>query len=276
MDLHFFLPQPALKEWINNIMIHRVDFDKSKPKPIFPFPPFPEQSLFFYPGDSISVKRACEKPETEVPPAIIGGPTSDRMNIRFGYHHHVIKVSFQPGGLHRMLGIPMHSLLGKEGIDARDIWGNQINLILEQLGEAASFRNMITVIEQFLLSKSVYLKRLLPIDSVMQLLVKGGGLIQIEHLASASCLSNRQFERVFKNRIGLSPKFFSRLVLFSRAWLMKENQPDISWLQLAYKCGYYDQMHFIRDFKEFTGENPTEIESALRETPVNLKNGVFY
>ncbi len=63
MDLHFFLPQPALKEWINNIMIHRVDFDKSKPKPIFPFPPFPEQSLFFYPGDSISVKRACEKPE---------------------------------------------------------------------------------------------------------------------------------------------------------------------------------------------------------------------
>ncbi|HTB25850.1 MAG TPA: helix-turn-helix domain-containing protein [Puia sp.] len=276
MDLHFFLPQPALKEWINNIMIHRVDFDKSKPKPIFPFPPFPEQSLFFYPGDSISVKRANEKTETEAPPAIIGGPTSDRMNIRFGYHHHVIKVSFQPGGLHRMLGFPMHSLLGKEGIDARDVWGNQINLILEQLSEADSLYNTITIIEQFLLSKSINLKKLLPIDSVFQLLVKGGGLIPIEQLASASCLSNRQFERVFKNRIGLSPKFFSRLVRFSRAWLIKENQPDISWLQLAYKCGYYDQMHFIRDFKEFTGENPTEIETALRETPVNLKNGVFY
>jgi len=257
-------------------MIHRVDFDRSKPAPIFPFPPFPEQSLFFYPGDRISMNRPHEKRETEVPPAIVGGPTSDRINLRFGYRHHVIKVSFQPGGLYRLLGIPMHSLLGKDGMDARDIWGNQINLILEQLSETASFNRMKLIIEQFLFSKSIYLKPLLPIDSVMPNIVKGGGLIPIDHLASASCLSNRQFERVFKNRIGLSPKFFSRLVRFSRAWLIKENQPDISWLQLAYKCGYHDQMHFIRDFREFTGENPTEIELALRETPVNLKNGVFY
>lgn len=220
MDLHFFLPQPALKEWVNNIMIHRVDFDKSKPKPIFPFPPFPEQSLFFYPADSISIQRTNEKNETDVPPAIIGGPTSESMDIHFGYRHHVIKVSFQPGGLHRMLGIPMQSLLGKDGIDARDVWGNQINLILEQLSEADSFHKMINVIEQFLLSNSIYLKQLLPIDSVMQLLVKGGGLVPIEYLASASCLSNRQFERVFKNRIGLSPKFFPRLVRSYKPFLI--------------------------------------------------------
>jgi AraC-like DNA-binding protein len=276
MDLRFFLPHPVLKEWINNVMIHRVDFDQSKSKPVFPFPPFPEQSLFFYPCDSISVKRSHEKSETEVPPAIIGGPTSCRMNLRFGYRHLVIKVSFQPGGLHRLLGIPMHSLLGKDGIDAQDVWGNEINLVLEQLSEADSFHEMNTIIEQFLLSKAINLKQLLPIDSVLRILVKGGGLIPIEHLASASCLSTRQFERVFKNRIGLSPKFFSRLVSFSRAWLIKENQPNIGWLQLANKCGYHDQMHFIRDFKEFTGENPTEIELALRETPVILKNGVFY
>ena len=276
MDLHFFLPQPALKEWINNIMIHRVDFDRSKPKPVFPFPPFPEQSLFFYPDDRISVERSHEKNETEVPPAIIGGPTSVRINLRFGYRHHVIKVSFQPGGLHRMLGIPMQSLLGNDGMDARDVWGNEINLILEQLKEAESFNQMKLIIEQFLLSKSIYLKPFLPIDSAMLMLLKGGGLIPVDQLAATSCLSNRQFERVFKNRIGLSPKFFSRLVRFSRAWLMKENQPNISWLQLTYKCGYYDQMHFIRDFKEFTGENPTEIERALQETSIKLKNGTYY
>jgi AraC-like DNA-binding protein len=276
MDLHFYLPQPALREWINNIMIHRVDFDHSKPKPIFPFPPFPEQSLFFYPSDSISIHRPGENGESKVPAAIVGGPTSDRINLRFGYCHQVIKVSFQPGGLHRMLGIPMQSLLGKDAMDARDIWGNQISLILEQLSEADSFPNMVDTIERFLLSKSTKLKQLLPIDSAMQLLVKAGGLMPIDQLAAASCLSNRQFERVFKDRIGLSPKFFSRLVRFSRAWFIKENQPDIGWLQLANKCGYHDQMHFIRDFKEFTGQNPTEIESALRAIPVKLKNGVYY
>ena len=87
--------------------------------------------------------------------------------------------------------------------------------------------------------------------------------------------SNRQFERVFRNRIGLLPKFFSRLVRFSRAWLIKETQPDIHWLHLAHECGYYDQMHFIRDFKEFTGANPSQIEAALHDAPVSLKNGLF-
>jgi AraC-like DNA-binding protein len=275
MDPYFFPPNPALKEWVNNIMISRVDFDNSKPRPIFPFPPFPEQSLFFYPCDRINVKWPDKKEVNEVPPCIIAGPRNNRMNVRFGYRHHVIKVSFQPGGLYRLLGIPMQELLGNDGIDARDVWGSEINLILEQLGEADSFYNEKIIIEQFLLSKSIKLKQRLPIDPIMLVMLKGGGLIQIERLAYESCLSNRQFERVFKNRIGLSPKFFSRLVRFSRAWLIKETQPGIHWLQLAHECGYYDQMHFIRDFKEFTGANPSQIEATLQDAPVSLKNGLF-
>jgi len=252
-----------------------VDFDNSKPRLIFPFPPFPEQSLFFYPRDRISAQRPDEKKRNEVPRCIIAGPRTERMNLRFGYRHHVVKVSFQPGGLYRLLGIPMQELLGSNGIDARGVWGDEINLILEQLGEADSFYDMKIIIEQFLLSKSNKLKQRLPIDPVMLVLLKGGGLIPIERLAYESCLSNRQFERVFKSRIALSPKFFSRLVRFSRAWLIKETQPDIHWLQLAHECGYYDQMHFIRDFKKLTGANPSQIEAAFLDAPVSLKNSLF-
>lgn len=275
MEPQFFLPHPALQEWVNNIMISRVDFDKSKPKPVFPFPPFPEQCLFFYPGDQISVEVLGKKRVFAVPRGLIGGPRTDRMNLQFGYRHHVIKVSFQPGGLYRLLGIPMLDLLGEKGVNAGDVWGTEINLMLEQLSGADSFYTMKVIIEQFLLSKSSRLKQQLPIDSTMLLLMKGGGLIPIERLAHYSCLSNRQFERVFKNRIGLSPKFFSRLVRFSRAWAIKESKPDIPWLSLAHKCGYFDQMHFIRDFHEFTGANPSQIAAALKEIPIKLKNGTF-
>jgi AraC-like DNA-binding protein len=275
MDPFFFQPHAALKEWINNIMISRLDFNPSNPRPIFPFPPFPEQSLFFYPRDRISVQCHGKKEVNEVPTCIIAGPRTERMDLSFGYRHHVIKVAFQPGGLYRLLGIPMEELLGNDGIDARDVWGHEINLILEQLSEADSFYDEKIIIEKFLISKSNKLKQRLPIDPVMLVLMKGGGLIQIERLAYESCLSSRQFERVFKNRIGLSPKFFSRLVRFSNAWMIKETQPDMNWLQLAHECGYYDQMHFIRDFKEFVGANPSVIESSLRESPINLKNGTF-
>jgi AraC-like DNA-binding protein len=275
MDPYFFSPHPALKELVNNIMISRVDFDNSKPRPVFPFPPFPEQSLFFYPCDKICAERSDKKEEADAPPCIIGGPRSDRLNIRFGYHHLVIKVSFQPGGLYRLLALPMQKFLGVKGIDARDVLGNELNIILERLREAGSFYEMKTIVDQYLLSKANRLKQHLPIDHVMIYLLKGGGLISIDDLASSACLSNRQFDRVFKERIGLSPKFFSRVVRFARAWVIKETQPDISWIKIAHECGYYDQMHLIRDFKELAGSNPSQIEAELLEAPMSLKNGVF-
>jgi transcriptional regulator GlxA family with amidase domain len=99
--------------------------------------------------------------------------------------------------------------------------------------------------------------------------------MKIDQLASHACLSTRQFERVFEQRIGLSPKHFSRLVRFSQAWIMKEQQPDISWIKIAHDCGYFDQMHMIRDFKEFAGVNPSVIELELLKFPVKFFNRLF-
>jgi len=91
-------------------------------------------------------------------------------------------------------------------------------------------------------------------------------------LASRACLSIRQFERVFKQRIGLPPKHFSRLVRFAHAWTIKEQQPDISWTKIAYECGYFDQMHLIRDFQEFAGVNPSSIELEISNSPAKFYN----
>jgi AraC-like DNA-binding protein len=62
------------------------------------------------------------------------------------------------------------------------------------------------------------------------------------------------------------------LVRFSHAWIIKEQQPGISWIKIAYECGYFDQMHLIRDFQEFAGVNPTFIESELLKSPVKIFN----
>jgi transcriptional regulator GlxA family with amidase domain len=87
-------------------------------------------------------------------------------------------------------------------------------------------------------------------------------------------LSIRQFERQFKQRIGLSPKFYSRLIRFSNAWILKENNPNLTWTTIAHQSGYYDQMHLIKDFKEFAAVNPKQIEQALLEMPFNPRNRV--
>lgn len=134
---------------------------------------------------------------------------------------------------------------------------------------------MKIIVETFLLKHSNTLKQALPIDQVLSLLIKERGLIKIDQLASHSCLSTRQFERVFQQRIGLPPKHFSRIVRFAQAWIMKEQHPGISWIKIAYECGYFDQMHLIRDFHEFAGVNPSAIESELLASPVKFFNRLF-
>lgn len=276
MFLQFFEPHPALKEIVNNIMINQVDFSVCHPNPSFPFPPLPEHCLFFYPYDRMEVEYISKNKKEKLGSSVLVGPQTERLNISMGNHHLVIKVGFQPGGLHRLLGIPMHQLLRPEAFDASELLGNEINGISEQLREEASPQKMKAIVENYLLKKLDKVKQRLPIDYILPLVIREGGLLNIDRLASDACLSKRQFERVFKDRIGLSPKFFSRLVRFSNAWVLKESSPGLSWIKIAHECGYFDQMHLIRDFKEFAGTNPSEIERALQQAPISLNNKVFF
>lgn len=268
----FYQPHPALKSIVNNIMILHCVFDKNNPQPQLPMPPLPEQRLFFYPYDAVDADYVLSNKKIKLHDASLIGPQLERVNIKLGHNHLVIKVGFQPGALNRLLGIPMTELLQVEAFDAKDILGKGIHSLNEQLKNAHSFDAMKNCIDSFLLKRLHTVKEMQPVDHALSVLVKGGGLISIDAIAGEACLSNRQFERVFKQRIGFSPKFFSRLVRFSNAWQLKENNPGISWTKIAYECGYFDQMHLIKDFKEFAGNKPSQAELEILQMPFNPKN----
>jgi len=270
-----YKPHPALKNFVNHIMIHQVKFEATESTPTLSIPPLPEHGLFFYVRDRTEVENmSTQKKETQ-PSCIIVGPNIYRHHIMPGRDHLMIKVEFQPGGLYRLLGIPMHELLCKDSFEGLQLLGSEINQVTDRIAEALSFDEMKLIVERYLLSHIGKLKPSLPIDHVLPLLIKERGLLKIDQLASHACLSIRQFERVFQQRIGLSPKHYSRLVRFSQAWIMKEQQPTISWIKIAHECGYFDQMHLIRDFQEFAGANPSIIESELLQTQVKLFNLPF-
>ena len=159
MFLQFYKPQDALKEIINNFMINQIDFDPSQPKASFPFPPLPEHCLFFYPYDCMEVEYQSTNKQQKLGSCIVVGPQTQKLTITMGYHHLVIKVGFQPGGLYRLLGIPMQHLLRPEAFEASQLFGNDILEINEKLREANSFVAMIMIIETYLLLKLKKLKQ---------------------------------------------------------------------------------------------------------------------
>jgi AraC-like DNA-binding protein len=83
------------------------------------------------------------------------------------------------------------------------------------------------------------------------------GQVDIKALIHLSCLSPRQFERNFKELIGFSAQTYLRIIRFESA-IQRFTSSNASLTELSLACGYYDQAHFNRDFKLFTGLTPTQ------------------
>jgi AraC-like DNA-binding protein len=239
------------------IMLVHAEIDPDAGPVLCPYPPTPQNSLFFYINDQIKVQQEGTDAFILQPRSVIVGPQLNRVTIDINKDHKAVRVGFHPGGLHRLLGLSMTEMIDGS-YDAADVFGNGMNELNEKMQEANSFD-----------AKS--LKEILPFDKAMLELLRVEGNVSIEKIASMACLSLRQFERVSKERIGLPPKLFSRIVRFSKAYRLKEQMPGISWTKIAYECNYFDQMHLIRDFKQFAGVAPGVIEKELGDTPVRLQ-----
>jgi AraC-like DNA-binding protein len=99
--------------------------------------------------------------------------------------------------------------------------------------------------------------------AIRHIIGERGGL-DVEALAERHCLSRRQFERRFREASGLSPRLFARIIRFQEA-VRHFGSRSLSLTQLAYQCGYYDQSHFIHDFKAFSGHHPRHFFSGQAE-----------
>ncbi|GAB2947041.1 AraC family transcriptional regulator [Hymenobacter coalescens] len=270
----FYRPSPALQPFVSNYMLMHARLDPCRPRVVNPFPANPEQCLFFYARDTIEVFSYAQGREVTSPASVIVGPQVTRVNLRMGFDQLTIKVGFQPGGLFRLFGQPMEQLFDLS-IDSQELAGPEISRLNEQLRETADYGQMIALVENYLLRKAAALKTdAHAVDQVARLMLQGHARrYSLDWLAGQACLSNRQFERRFVERIGMGPKMFMRVVRFAEAYRLKTRQPQLDWQDVVYRCGYYDQMHLIRDFKLFAAVTPTILVGEEARSPLNLFPG---
>lgn len=256
-------------------MIGHVATDDLNVDFTFSYPPLPEHSIFFFPYDKPMVQNANTNKVYGLYPCTITGPQTERTILTLGRNHLMIKIGFQPGALYRLIRQPMHYML-QQDYDGEAVFGSTVNSVLDALANAADFNEMKEIADAFMFTQLTKVKQPFSIDYVIPEIIQYGGMIRIDALVKKAHMSNRQFERAFKDRMGVSPKFYSRLVRFGKAWLLKEHSPNITWTQVAHECNYFDQMHLIRDFKVFANANPKEISDSFEKNPFFVVKGIFY
>ncbi|MET4080936.1 AraC-like DNA-binding protein [Pedobacter sp. UYP30] len=263
-----YLPHPALREFVDNITVTTVDFSVEKDiSPIYTFVPTHTRFLCFYLEDKVLVKKYGEDFELKSRSMIIG-PQTTPVTLNLGSKHKDVVVCLKPSGMYRLLGIPLHTIVDKD-YDARLVLGAEVDVVTDRLRNAKTDDLKNQIIQKYLLDKLQFLKPALPFDMAMLELVRNTGNSRIESVAMRACLSLKQFERESLKRIGLSPKTYAKMIRFSYAYKLKELFPNKSWSSITYQCGYFDQMHLIRDFKFFTGSTPgllteKEVISSVR------------
>ena len=196
--------------------------------------------------------------------SFIAGQYTKKYKIGLNGSLGVIGVIFWPGAMTRLLKIPASEFTDKR-IDLDLIFGNSFKLLEEQILECHTNEARIGILNKFF-RKYIYgdnIKQDL-VGEALTKIIKYKGILSVHDLAKNHCLSPRHFRRVFTDRVGVSPKLYSRIKRFNYISYLTINEFQ-SWQDIVFKGGFYDQAHFIRDFCHFTGKKPTDYINYSRQ-----------
>src|SRR4051794_22123658 len=165
----------------------------------------------------------------------------------------LIGVRFRPGMWTAQVGVP-----GDHMTDAivplDDIWGKRARELQERLTGSESLDRCVRILEGALPAAA----EPTPMQKALAWMAKNHGCVSIDDLAAQAGLSARQFRRLCVELTGLTPKFLARVLRFRRA-LQHVHAHPCAFARLALDCGYYDQAHFINEFRELSGRTPAAV-----------------
>ncbi len=170
----------------------------------------------------------------------------------------ILGVEFYPYAIPLLFSLPATELTNQY-VDLKTFFGSKGEVLEESIFRAQNTGQRVSILTQFLESLIKPTRKTFIIDAVQQL-NKSKGNINLELFARQLPFSQRQFERLFKDLVGLSPKSYLRILKFETA-LSRVYSVD-SFTDLALDTGYFDQAHFNHDFKEFTGLHPKDYLKA--------------
>lgn len=167
-------------------------------------------------------------------------------------------IQFQPGGIYPFINFPVAEL-NNLVVDAELIFGEDVIMLRDQLLEAPTPEEKFCRTEQWLrdhLCESSFSEQVM--NFAVQQICQNPSLDSIELISLKTGYSQKQFIQLFKKYVGLTPKYFQRVQRFNKVLQEVESRNEINWSALSHDCGFYDQAHFIREFKKFSGFNPTD------------------
>ncbi|HEY9259849.1 helix-turn-helix domain-containing protein [Chitinophaga sp.] len=152
-----------------------------------------------------------------------------------------------------------------DSVDLEGVLGKESSEFYDKLIHAGTLEQKVRELDQFLIQR---LRKSKKLDNKVTLLERicghieaEGELFNMKFLADKYGFSERYIQQLFLDHVGLTPRSFFHIQRFNRS-LELVHTAEVSLTAIAYDCGYFDQAHFIKEFKKFTGLTPSEVRSG--------------
>lgn len=255
MKLTRFHPAIALQSYIREFIV--IETNEAVDSMVIP-----DTSLVMslrYKGDIL--KTRLEGKET-LPPIVISGLRRSVRQFDYTAQTANFLIVFKEAGIAAFSRVPANELFD-QSVPGNDLFRrSDLDPLLENLMAAATDQQRVQSVENFLLLHLAHAKQDPLIDNAVRLIRQHNGLIRISQLAGSLHLSQDPFEKRFRTLVGSTPKQYASII---RLRGLIHNYPSYSSLtEASYDAGYFDQSHFIKDFRLFTGRTPKEFFQSAR------------
>ncbi|MEQ1760990.1 MAG: helix-turn-helix transcriptional regulator [Vicinamibacterales bacterium] len=197
---------------------------------------------------------------------IVGPQTGRRADVFTRGAGMNVLVRFQPAGFHRLFHASIEGL-ADTAVDACDVIGREVASLAGRLAAAATPDRRISLIDAFLETRVAAARPRHAVAEAAAGILHAHGSLRVSDAIGASGLSARQFERAFRDQMGVTPKLFARAARLDFALQLKRVNPTHTWTRVSQEAGYFDQTHFVKDFKALAGETPSSFPLVEREAP---------
>lgn len=247
MTVATYLPCAILKPYIKNYLV--IESNNGVVNRVLP-----DTSLvmaFRYKG---VVNYTAEGTQTAAVSTISGLRRSSRL-INYSQQSAALLVIFKEAGASVFFKLPLHELF-EDSVPLDNFVSRQkLSEIEEQLPAAQNNAERINLVEHFLYSYINIAREDKLVLAAIEKMHAAKGFCKIKHLANSLHISHDAFEKRFRKTTGASPKHFSSIIRLRNVITADKQQ---NFTSIAYEAGYFDQAHFNKDFRLFTGQTPSD------------------
>jgi len=208
-----------------------------------------DEPKFIYDNDTFKEIQTCRK-------VWFSGIRNNYISIPSGKNSELFIINFKKGKSYPFVQIPLNELTDCV-VDAELVMTNEILNLRETLLAIESIDQKFITVEQHLIKHRLEKLIVNPfVDFAVNSILQSPNQVSIHSLSNKVGYSQKHLIKIFKEHVGVTPKAFLKIIRFQKAIEELEITKTANWTKIAFDSGYYDQAHFINDFKKYSGFTP--------------------